>query len=234
VAWAGLASWSGAWSPLARRPLLDGLVPAAAYRWVEPPAELAAGNRPPAGGTFRVPIRDGTTRAEVVVTDDGQVTLIAREGVVRGAPDARALELTITPLGPSTLAPLPGELVAFGNAYRVEAGLAPSGAPLERFAERLDVILLYPATADLHATAHEILWSADGRAWARLATMDAPAQQQAQASLERPGIVVVGGTPAPIVAASPGASRLAIALLVAAGCLLLVGLGFLLRARGGA
>ncbi|HXQ57078.1 MAG TPA: hypothetical protein VOA19_14935 [Actinomycetes bacterium] len=40
---------SGRASILARRPLLDGLAPPTPYRWVHPPAELAAGNKPPAG-----------------------------------------------------------------------------------------------------------------------------------------------------------------------------------------
>ena len=39
---------SGSLGPLARRPLLDGFAPPQPYRWVSPPPNLAAGNKPPA------------------------------------------------------------------------------------------------------------------------------------------------------------------------------------------
>ena len=45
---------SGHLSPLARRPLLDGLAPPTAYRWVQPPPELAATNQKPTPGRFVV------------------------------------------------------------------------------------------------------------------------------------------------------------------------------------
>lgn len=234
AAWVALAAVSGGWSPLARRPLLDGLIPGAAYRWVAPPPDLEASNRPPEGGTFRLPIEDGATAADVVFTPDDQATVVASAGAVRDA-TARAVALTITPEDPAAFAPLPGDLEPFGNVYRLEAELAPSGRPVERFDGTVTAILVYPATANLHATEHELLWSADGAAWAALDATDSAAQQQVEADVEAPGLLVVGGVPAQVVASPDGGGgtprTLSTVLLVVGGVALLLGIGFLLRAR---
>jgi len=234
AAWIALAAVSADLSPLARRPLLDGLVPGAAYRWVDPPAELAPDNLPPSAATFVLRFRVGASEADVVFTPDNQVTAVATEGVVRDR-NARELRLSLTPEAPSSVAPLPGDLEPFGNVVLVEAETEPGG-PIESFDEVLTLILVYPATANLHATAHELLWSADGRSWMSLDTTDSTAQQQAQAEIEAPGYVVVGGVPtaAPAVdgEADGGRNTLSTILLVAAGASLLIGIGLLIRARG--
>jgi len=67
------ALWSGHLSPLARRPLLDGLAPPTAYRWVRPPPELAATNQKPTPGTFTVELGNDGSKTAVVTTDDAQV-----------------------------------------------------------------------------------------------------------------------------------------------------------------
>ena len=47
IVYAATAILSGHLSPLSSGPLLDGLAPPTAYRWVEPPPELAATNQKP-------------------------------------------------------------------------------------------------------------------------------------------------------------------------------------------
>jgi len=234
IAWVTLAALSGAWSPLAGRPLLDGLIPGAAYRWVEPPPELAADNEPPAADGFEIVFRDGESEADVVFTADNQVTLVTPQGVVRDS-EARTLRIGVTPRAPSSLGALPGELEPFGNAVHLEAATTPGG-PVATFDQPVTAVLVYPATPNLHATSHEILWSVDGSAWAPLGTTDAPLQQQAQAEIAQPGFLVVAGIPT--AAPSPGdgsdggtRATLSTILLVVAGASLLIGIGLLLRAR---
>ena len=63
TAYVGLASWSGALSPLARGPLLDGTGPPQAYRWVNPPPDLAATNIEPSSLRKRLPLTARATWA---------------------------------------------------------------------------------------------------------------------------------------------------------------------------
>jgi hypothetical protein len=235
LAWVGLAAVSGGLSPLARRPLLDGLIPGAAYRWVAPPPELAADNQPPSAGEFELEVREGRTLSNVFFTADNQVTLLASEGVGEGRRHD-GLRLTVTPEDPATFPDPPGELVPFGNAVRLEAAWAPSGQAVEGFATPLTTILVYPATPNLHATEHDLLWSPDGSAWETLETIDSIAQQQVQADVPGPGVVLVAGVPAPL--PSPpsgddagGRQALSTVLVVFAGVSLLLGIGILVRAR---
>ena len=56
------AAVSGRASILARRPLLDGLAPPTPYRWVSPPPDLAASNKPPASTRFTVELTANGSR----------------------------------------------------------------------------------------------------------------------------------------------------------------------------
>jgi hypothetical protein len=190
VAFLALTWLSGSWSPLARGPVLDGLGPLAPYRWVSPPPEAAA-NQPPLTGTFQLGLDREGSEPDVLVTPDDQVTLILDRGAIGPAPGRRSVGIVVTPLDPATLGALPGGLSPFGNAIRIDA------AGVAAFDGQVDVILLYPATNTLHATRHEVLWSADGAAWRPLDTTDTLATQQAQATLDAPGYVVVGAVPVP-------------------------------------
>jgi hypothetical protein len=233
--YAVLAAWSGARSPLARGPLLDGLGPVN-YRWVSPPPELASTNQRPTSGRFRLRLDDGGVGTEVVFTSDSQVTVIVDEGSIGPVPEEPAVELLVEPVDPAELSPPGGELAAFGNAYRVSASYGSSGDRIRDFRQPMTVIMVYPATSTLHATTHEILYSPDGRGWEPLETTDSPGQQQAEAALPAPGYVVVAGEPAlPSPSASPsgasGPSGIAVALLVGAGVMLVLGIGLLIRSR---
>lgn len=231
-----LAAWSASISPLARGPLLDGLGPVN-YRWVAPPPELEATNERPSSGRFELPLGKQGVGTQVVFTSDSQVTVVIDDGSIGPAPSEEAVELVVKPLDPAELTPPGGDLAVFGNAYRLGASYRPSGERVAGLDRPIQVILVYPATSTLHANSHEILFSADGRAWEALETTDSPAQQQAGADIPGLGYVVVAGvpsaaaTPSPAAGADGGTPPLAVALLVGAGVVLLIGIGLLIRSR---
>ena len=229
----GLAAWSGQLSPLARGPLLDGLAPVS-YRWVDPPPELASTNQRPASGVFSLTLGSSGVKGQVVFTTDNQTTVIVAPDSIAPAPGQRTVELEITPLDPATLPPPGGDLSVFGNAHEIRATYQPSGRPVTKLQEALDVILLYPATATLHSANHEMLYMKNETApWKPLDSTDSLQQQQSEANVPGFGHVVVAGT----ISASPAPadenerSTVAIVLLVLAGCAFLLGIGLLLRSR---
>lgn len=234
VAYAALAAWSGSLSPLARGPLLDGLGPVN-YRWVSPPPELAATNQEPSSGRFDLPLLEGGVGTQVVFTSDSQVTVVIDDGSIGTAPKQRSVELLVEPVDPAQLAPPGGDLAAFGNAVRFSATYRPSRDRIGDLDRPIQVILVYPATSTLHANTHEMLFSRDGESWEALETTDSPGQQQAEAEVPGLGYVVIAGVPAP--SPSPtgteegGTPSVAMALLVAAGVVFLIGIGLLLRGR---
>jgi hypothetical protein len=235
AAYAALAAWSGSLSPLARGPLLDGVGPVN-YRWVAPPPELEATNQPPSSGRFRLPLGRQGVGTQVVFTSDSQVTVVIDEGSIGPAPRERIAELLVDPVDPAEIAPPGGDLAPFGNAYSFDARFRPSGDPVPGLDRPIQVILVYPATSTLHATSHDIMFSPDGETWEALETTDSPAQQQAQADVPGLGFVVVAGVPAPFTpgpggGGGEGTPPVAIALLVAAGVVLLIGVGLLIRSR---
>ncbi len=233
--WAALAAWSGHLSPLARLPLLDGLGPAAPYRWVSPPPDLADGNQPPSSGEFTLELDDAGVRGQVLITSDNQVTVIVADRAIAPLAGQTIVRLSVEPVDPAAFASPDGGVVTFGNAYTLTASYRPSGTPVRRLDGAIDLILLYPVTPDVHAATHTLLRSASGSTWTELETTDSSAQQQAQARIPGLGTFVVAGRPAPSpiapAAAGGGANTTAIVLLVLAGCGLLVGIGLLLRSR---
>ena len=236
VVWSVLAAWSGHLSPLARLPLLDGLGPAAPYRWVSPPPDLAADNQPPSSGEFTLELGDKGVRGQVLITSDNQVTVIVADGAIAPREGETGVRLTVEPLDPGALPAPGGGLVTFGNAYALRASYEPSGTPVKELSGEIDLILLYPVTPDVHAATHELLRSATGTSWRALESTDSVAQQQAQARIPGLGTFVVAGVPAPspiapVETGGGGTNTTAIVLLVLAGCVLLVGIGFLLRSR---
>lgn len=238
IVYAALAALSGHLSPLARGPLLDGIGPPQAYRWVDPPPDLASNNQPPSSGVFHVPLDADGSRPEVFVTSDNQVTVVVPKGAFDSEPGQIEVTLKVDPLDPATLKS-PGEhLTIFGNAYRLQATYQPSGDEAT-VALPLDVILLYPVTPNLHASVHKLYTSPDGKKWAAQEGSDSLAQQQAEGPMPTLGLVEVAGEPgtSPITPAggsgggSGGSSSTAIVLIVLAACVGLIGLGLIVRGR---
>ncbi|MGZ4205848.1 MAG: hypothetical protein ACXVQW_11210 [Actinomycetota bacterium] len=113
------------------RPLYDSGSAPPPYRWVNPPANLKAGNTLPSAGQGTMTITAKGSPAYNLNTDDGQASLIfPPNGVVPKAGETK-VNVTITPLDPATVAPPPTGLDYDGNAYRVTATYASSGAPIQ-------------------------------------------------------------------------------------------------------
>ena len=192
------AAVSGRASILARRPLLDGLAPPTPYRWVNPPADLAAGNKPPASTRFTVELTGNGSRLGAFSTSDGQLNLVLSEGAVAARPGQTGVEVADDPVDPATLGPAPSGLVVAGNAYHIQASYRPSGRKVEALGGQSSVGLVYPllATAVADLGGHVGLSSADGKAGERQASTDTPATHQESAGLTRTGYVQVGVAPA--------------------------------------
>jgi hypothetical protein len=218
------AAFSGHLSPWARRPLLDGFGSAPPYRWVKPPEALKHSNQPPRPGAKSFAFTNGTLQGGVVSTDDLQVTLILRDGAVRGPAGARTLNLSVRPLDPAPLSDPPSGLLFDGNAYRIQGAFAPSGGPAPTtLATAGDLAMVYPADATfgVGGVKHVILASPDGRDWRQLTTQDLPGSQQASAKLPSFGYVVVVRTEGRG-SSSPGSSRSFVPLLIAGIVVLLI------------
>jgi hypothetical protein len=228
--YAGAAWLSGQQSPLARRPLLDGLAPPAPYRWVDPPPELAGTNQPPSSGTFPVALGRRGSLTAVVTTEDALVTLILPKGSFASAEDERRVEVTIEPLAPSDVGPVPDPLQILGNVYRIDATYVPSGdaAPLVADAR---VVLTYPFSTGAHPS-NAIVSSEDGTAWTTLDTNDLPSIQQADAAIDALGYTAVVRTPSTASPGTDGDSTSDVATYAIIGALLALAAGAAIALRG--
>ena len=227
------AAVSGRASILARRPLLDGLAPPTPYRWVSPPADLAAANKPPASTRFTVELAAGGSRLGAFSTSDGQINLVLSEGAVPALPGQTGVEVTVEPVDPATLGPVPAGLVSAGNAYRIQASYQPSGGAVDALGGQSSVGMVYPllATAVADPGGHQVLSSADGRAWEALQSTDSPATHQVSAALARTGYVLVGVPPS--AGGSGDDSRNRILLLGTGIAIVIVAAALALRLREG-
>jgi hypothetical protein len=227
------AAVSGRASILARRPLLDGLAPPVPYRWVSPPPELAASNKPPASTRFMVELTPSGSQLGAFSTSDGQINLVLSEGAVPARAGQRSVEVAVDPVDPATLGPVPSGLVTAGNAYRIRASYQPSGAGVEALGGQSSVGLVYPllATAVADPGGHQVLSSPDGRTWEALASTDTPGTHQVSAGLTRTGYVQVGLAPA---AGGAGADPRNRILLIGSGiAVVIVAAALVLRLREG-
>jgi hypothetical protein len=100
---------SGHLSPVARRPILDGIAPPTAYRWVTPPPELAGTNMPPEGAIAPLP---GQTGVDVTIEPIDPATLGPPPGELEVAGNAYLVSGTYQPSGDAlTGLVVPAELV---------------------------------------------------------------------------------------------------------------------------
>ena len=225
------AAVSGRASILARRPLLDGLAPPTPYRWVNPPPDLAASNKPPASTRFTLELAPEGSQLGAFSTGDGQVNLVLSQGAVPPRSGQTGVEVTVDPVDPATLGPVPSGLVGAGNAYRIQASYQPSGAKVEALGGQSSVGLVYPllTTAVADTGGHQVLSSADGRAWEVLASTDTPGTHQVSARLTRTGYVMVGVPPS--AGGSQSDSRTRILLVGTGVAVVIVAAAFALRLR---
>jgi hypothetical protein len=187
---------SGHLSPLARRPLLDGFIPPAPYRWADPPPELADSNLPPASGKTRILIGPQGSAAAFFATDDAQVTLNVPKGAFPARPGRDAVVMTIQPVDPASVGALPGRLSVKGNVYLIAAAYRPTGDRAQRLAGSIVAILTYPSLSDDLGN-HTVVVSPDGQRWKRIKTQDQHATKQVTGRLRSLGYLGVASAPLP-------------------------------------
>jgi hypothetical protein len=187
------AWFSGQLSPLARRPLLDGLVPPAPYRWADPPPELAPTNLEPTPAATVVHLGTRGSAIAIVSTDDAQVTLVLPRGAFGTAPHQQGVRVRIDPLPPDTVEPPEPPLRILGNVSRLRGNYVPSGDPAPLQTEGVRVVLVYPLISADHSK-HAVIVSPDGESWTSVETNDFRGIQQADGPIETLGYVAVAQT----------------------------------------
>ncbi len=144
------------------RLFFDGLIPPEPYRWVRPPANLAATNRAPLPAEGDIPLTAAGSEARSVPTGDGQAIVIFSKDGVAPREGESSLRVKVTPLDPATLPTAPATRRIDGNAYRIEAVYAASGQP---------AVLRKPITVDLRYPIHaEEMLRLSGSEWKSLTT----------------------------------------------------------------
>jgi hypothetical protein len=230
LVYAATAILSGHLSPLSRGPLLDGLAPPTAYRWVEPPPELAATNQKPTPGTFTMKLGSDGSKTAVFTTDDAQVTVILPDGSFADAEGQRSVRVTVDPLAGAIAHP-DDPLHVVGNVYLVEATYQPSG-DAAKLANPANLVIVYPLLANDHGS-HAIIWSRSGERWKALETDDLPSIQQAGANVDELGYLSVAGQPAsPTGSGTSGGGSSVATIAIVAGLIVLAVVAAVLLRRG--
>ncbi|MGH2399355.1 MAG: hypothetical protein ACRDFA_12645, partial [bacterium] len=117
--------------------LFDGLAPPPRYNWVRPPEPLARGNVVPSPVSGSLAIVQPVDAAGVAVAapksqsgslgaPDGQATILFEQDSFSVRAGDLSVGVTLTPLDAEALGPSPLDLRFDGNAYRIDAHVAPS------------------------------------------------------------------------------------------------------------
>ncbi|HEY7438893.1 MAG TPA: hypothetical protein VIC35_05805 [Acidimicrobiia bacterium] len=212
------------------RPLYDGFAPTEQYRWVDPPAFFASGNKTPAGVTSTVELTRAGSRPAGIATSDAQLVLDLGTGAVATHGRDTKVRITITPVSAAGLERVPSGLRANGNAYRVSATYEPSHVPVRQPFVRSTMLLTVPEVGTQLFTAR-----ATGRGWTPIPS-DAlpPSNLSVSANLAAPGYYL-DATRLPSLVGPGQSSSTSLALPIAIGIgglvLVLVGAGLLLARR---
>jgi hypothetical protein len=95
----------------------DGFTPPQPYNWTSPPPEAPPGNISPKSGHLDVKVIGGVSCAEIVFTDDGQVTI----GFLPGAFDVSGKTSVAVDIKPVSTYPPPTGLHFATNVYLITA-----------------------------------------------------------------------------------------------------------------
>jgi len=197
-------------------PLYDGFAPPPRYQWVNPPAPFVAGNRVPGPKRTEVTLGAGGSAQEGFSSDDGQLVVNLPAGAIPSGPPTAAV--TITPVDPATLGPLPGGATADGNAYRVEITYAPAGPAVATLAAAGSALLTVPQTPE------KVFGSPDGHDWTQIELVPVD-NSRLSFRVTSAGYVLASAAPITSVATPRSSDELgrtlaaAGATLVLAGCL---------------
>jgi hypothetical protein len=171
-------------------PVLDGLTAPPPYRWVKPPADLAATNQKPFEGTFSLTFTGGRSEAGAFTTRDSQLSMVLDPGALPPEGNPTGARISITPMAPSSVTKPSGYTID-GNVYRIGIKETPAGTAVNRFTNPQRVILVYPADKSFLKPQHILAISSDGRSWTRLKSQDSTIQQQSSALIGSPGFLAV-------------------------------------------
>lgn len=162
------AAVSGSLSPLARRPLLDGVHSPTPYNWVQQPPNEQGSGKPAVAADEKVTLTATGTPQTIVATGDQQVNLSLPPNAIP-ANGKKTLEVKIEPISPDQSGPAPEGFQFRGNVYRVALRTAPGGAGVQTLAVPGQISLRYPAPTPALLTAkHDLLFSSDGQVWRAL------------------------------------------------------------------
>ena len=207
------------------RLLYDGFAPPLPYRWVRPPARLAAENQPPEAGAGSIALRAGS-RSESeyasIGTGDGQAFVIFPPDAVAPSNNEAAARVTLTPLDPSTIGPPPEGTRIDGNAYRIAATYVASRRPAV-LRRPVTVVLRYPTVGT-----GVLRFAVSG--WIPLRTTNVHMALQDIAETDRLGIFAAAAPVGGPFAVLPGLPGGMAALSAALGLILVIFI--LLRRRG--
>ena len=106
-------------------PLYDGFAPPPRYRFVNPPPSLADGNKVPVPTRTVVRLEPGGSVEARAASDDDQLVVNLPAGAIPAAAPNTMAAMTITPVDPATLAPLPEGASPEGNGFRVDIAYLP-------------------------------------------------------------------------------------------------------------
>ena len=169
------------------RPLYDGLAPAAPYRFVSPPPDLAPDNELPEPGKGVVDLTKDGSAPTSISTGDGQLQVVLQEGTFAAKKKEKAVVVDITALVPPTPLDVGGGLRIEGNAYRVDATYRKSGDVAE-VKRDLTIVLRFPNNAT-------VMMRRQGAGWKRLTTQISAASLQLFAATDELGMFVATGKP---------------------------------------
>lgn len=147
-------------------PVYDGIiVPPEPYRWVSPPPNLAAGNKPPLSGEATLPVLNGQVSGGGIQTGDNQVVMYFGPGAFKPPAGATSVKCSIVP-DPNPPAP-PAGVEIRGNVYRVTCVGEPGGAPGT-------IVSPYHLTMRFPDGPFKEIHFYDGSAWRALPTLRTP------------------------------------------------------------
>ncbi len=209
------------------RPLYDGVTTPSAYRWVDPPAFFATGNDAPVPVRQSVPLGTDGSAPAGIATPDGQFVLSLGRGAVASRAGAERVDVTITPVAPGTLGPIPAGLRANGNAYRVVMRYAPGGGKVTRLDRPVSLVLEIPELGD------HLFTSATGRHWTEVPATAVPPRELSLTAPWNAPRYTVGATNLPELVGPTRSSSHSVAIAVGVGvaAVLLLVVAFLLVRR---
>jgi hypothetical protein len=189
LAYVVVAALTGRLVPGRARPLFDGFTPPPTYRWVNPPPEFKAGNPKALAGKQDFDLGPNAAEQLEAATDDAQVLLTFSKSSVPPHGSDTGLTITIDPLDPKKLSPLPPGVRVDGNAYKVSMAYRPSGDAAAAFSAPGNIFISYPTSAD------RIEYSADGKTWETIKATRVGSNLQLGAVFSKAGYYEAAGPP---------------------------------------